>query len=292
MRVRAVPKDRLPEIAGEGWVDPAKRPYVNGDTAWVPVRDDEPCEREILRRVRYQGKGFFMVGDIAVIHGKKPGKKEINEIVGFRHPRGVLWIESLKDVTRTPSTELLWGDAGEVRHRENGYTYILDPAKVMFAQGNRIEKMRIAQLVRNSPKNERVADMYAGIGYFTIPMAGVGAHVHAMEINPVAFGYLNRNVGENGLEEKVETSPGDCRDLLTGTYDRIVMGHFDAISMLPSALFHAHEGTVIHLHSIGTVEEEIKDLVDSAGFSATIHVHKVKKYRPHAWHMVQDVTIS
>jgi tRNA wybutosine-synthesizing protein 2 len=233
-----------------------------------------------------------MAGDIAVIHGKRPGKKEIDEIVGFRHPRGVLWIESLSDVTRTPRTELLWGDAGEVRHRENGYTYILDPGKVMFAQGNRIEKMRVAQLVRTSSKNERVADMYAGIGYFTIPMAGSGGCVHAMEINPVAFGYLNRNVVENDLEEKVETSLGDCRDLLTGTYDRIVMGHFDAISMLLSALDHAHEGTVIHLHSIGTVEEKINDLVESAGFSATIHVHKVKKYCPHTWHMVQDVTLS
>jgi tRNA wybutosine-synthesizing protein 2 len=291
MRVRAVPKDRLPEIAGESWINPAKRAYVDGDTAWVPVRDDIPCEREIPRRARYQGKGFFMAGDIAVIHGKRPGKKEIDEIVGFRHPRGVLWIESLNDATRTPRTELLWGDTGEVRHHENGYMYIFDPGNVMFAQGNRIEKMRIAQLVRNSSKNERVADMYAGIGYFTIPIAGSGGHVHAMEINPVAFGYLNRNVVENDLEENVETSLGDCRDLLTGTYDRIVMGHFDAIAMLPSALEHAHEGTVIHLHSIGIIEEAIRDMVESAGFSATIHVHKVKKYRPHAWHMVQDVTI-
>jgi tRNA wybutosine-synthesizing protein 2 len=232
-----------------------------------------------------------MAGDIAVIHGKRPGKKEIDEIVGFRHPRGVLWIESLNDVTRTPRTEILWGDAGEVRHRENGYTYILDPGNVMFAQGNRIEKMRVAQLVRTSSKNERVADMYAGIGYFTIPIAGSGGHVHAMEINPVAFGYLNRNVVENDVLEYVETSLGDCRDLLTGTYDRIVMGHFDAITMLPSALDHAQEGTVIHLHSIGTIEETIREMVESAGFSATIHVHKVKKYRPHAWHMVQDVTI-
>ena len=52
------------------------------------------------------------------------------------------------------------------------------------------------------------------------------------------------------------------------------------------------EGSVIHLHSIGTVEDLIKKYVESAGFSASIHVHKVKKYRPHVWHMVQDVTIS
>ncbi|MDD1695684.1 MAG: SAM-dependent methyltransferase, partial [Methanoregula sp.] len=109
MRVRAVPKDKLREIAGEDWIDPVKRTYTEGEIAWVPVRDNEPCEREIPQRTRYQGKGFFMIGDIAVIHGKKPGQKEVEEIVGFRHPRGVLWIESLQDITRTPHAELLWG---------------------------------------------------------------------------------------------------------------------------------------------------------------------------------------
>ena len=292
MRVRAVPKDKLIEIVNEDWVDPTRRPYAEGDIAWVPVRDDESCEHEIFPRIRYQGKGFFMIGDVAVIRGKKPCQDDVDEIVGFRHPRGVLWIESLHNATRTPRTQILWGDAGEVQHHENGYTYFLDPGKVMFAQGNRSEKMRISQLVHRSETAERVADMFAGIGYFTIPMAGSGASVHAMEINPVAFEYLNRNIGENGLSGRVNSSLGDCRDLLTGTYDRIVMGHFDAISMLPSALLHVRVGSIIHLHSIGTVEVPIKEQVEGAGFSASIHVHKVKKYRPHAWHVVQDVTIS
>jgi tRNA wybutosine-synthesizing protein 2 len=71
-----------------------------------------------------------------------------------------------------------------------------------------------------------------------------------------------------------------------------MMGHFDAISILPSALLHVRERSIIHLHSIGTKEDQINEQVESAGFSASIHVHKVKKYRPHAWHVVQDVTIS
>jgi tRNA wybutosine-synthesizing protein 2 len=292
MRVRAVPKDKLRDIVNENWIDHTRRPYTDGNIAWVPVRDEDTCEREISPRIRYQGKGFFMIGDVAVIHGKKPRREEVNEIVGFRHPRGVLWIESLHDATRTPRTQILWGDAGEVEHHENGYTYYLDPGKVMFAQGNRNEKMRIAQLVRRSVAAERVADMFAGIGYFTLPLAGSGASVHAMEINPIAFEYLNRNIRENGLFGRVNSSLGDCRYLLTGTYDRIMMGHFDAISMLPSALLHVREGSIIHLHSIGTLEDPIKEQVEGAGFSASIHVHKVKKYRPHAWHVVQDVTIS
>jgi tRNA wybutosine-synthesizing protein 2 len=292
MRVKAVLKEKLRDIASEGWIDHTRGSYADGNVVWVPVRCDKPCERELPRRIRYRGRGFFMLGDVAVIHGVKPSPADVEEIVSFRHPRGVLWIESLRDVTRTPETEILWGDAGEVRHRENGCTYFLDPTKVMFAQGNRTEKVRMAQLVRLSPAVERVADMFAGIGYFTIPMATSGASVHAMEISPVAYEYLERNIRENDLSGRVETSLGDCRNFLTGIYDRIVMGHFDALSALPSVLPHVREGSVIHLHSLGAVEDKIRKETERAGFSVTIHVHNVKKYRPHVWHVVQDVTIA
>ena len=109
---------------------------------------------------------------------------------------------------------------------------------------------------------------------------------------PVAFGYLVRSIEANDLPGRVTPSLGDCRELLSGTYDRIVMGHFDAVSMLPAALQHAGPGTILHVHSIGPAEEPVRTYVEGAGFSATIHVHKVKKYRPHAWHMVQDVYLA
>ena len=194
-------------------------------------------------------------------------------------------------MTRTPSTEVLWGEVGEVRHHENGYTYHIDPSKVMFSQGNRVEKMRMATLVRDSDCEERVADMFAGIGYFTIPIAGSGGHVHAMEINPVAFDYLKQNILVNGFSDHVTASLGDCKDLLTGIYNRIVMGHFNAILFLPVALDYVESGSTIHVHSIGSVENIIDEMCEGAGFSSTINVHKVKKYRPHDWHVVQDVTL-
>jgi tRNA wybutosine-synthesizing protein 2 len=292
MRTRTVPKDQLPAIAGEDWIDRNRSPHAEGDVAWVPVKEGLACTREIPERRRYAGRGFFMLGNVAVIHGKRPKPEDVDGIVSFRHPDGILWIDSLEDVTRTPRTEILWGEAGEVCHRESGYVYYLDPKKVMFAQGNRNEKMRMARLISESPAGSRVADMFAGIGYFTIPMAGSGAQVHAMEINPVSFGYLKKNIQENNLSLQVQPEPGDCRALLSGAYDRVVMGHFDAIHMLPQVMPHVHEGSVIHLHSIGTVEGAIREITEGAGFSPTIEVHKVKKYRPHAWHIVQDVTLS
>jgi len=292
MRARKIATENLWKIENAEWVDRSRSPYVEGNVAWVPVKPHEPCDAEIRERSRYSGKGYYMVGDVAVIHGNKPSPPEIEEMLRFRHPRGIVWIEALLDLTRTPRTELLWGTAGEVQHRENGYTYILDPQKVMFSMGNRNEKSRMAGLIHAGSERERVADMFAGIGYFTIPMAGAGARVHAMEINPVAFGYLEQNIKKNGFSDRITATFGDCRTTLNGTYNRIVMGHFDAITMLPEALGHVQPGSILHVHSIGPAEDRIRACVEGAGFSSTIQVHKVKKYRPHAWHVVQDVTIA
>ena len=292
MRVRKILPEDLKKIKDDSWVDTTRRPFFLNGKALVPVKDGEVFDQEIPERHVYQGRGFFMIGNIAVTHGKKPTSQEIKDIVDLRSPRGVLWIDSIRDLTRTPSIELLWGDAGETEHHENRYTYFLDPTRVMFSQGNREEKLRIANLTAGTNKSERIADMFAGIGYFTIPLAANGANVHAMEINPVAFGYLKKNITANSLEGRVTPCLGDCRTLLSGVYDRIVMGHFDAVDTLPEALAHAHKGTTLHIHSIDPIIDKIEKTLKETGFSAGIRVHKVKKYRPRTWHVVQDVTLS
>lgn len=292
MRVRAYPLERSRDLDNAVWVDRTRAPVAEGNTLWVPVVASESCDREIPEKQRYRGRGYHMIGDIAVMHGKKPLLAEIEGIARFRHPRGILWIESIQDLTRTPKTQVVWGSCGEVSHRESGITYILNPQEVMFAMGNREEKTRISRMVQENTRHERIADMFAGIGYFTLPLAKTGADVHAMEINPIAFGYLLRSMEANGLSDRITPSLGDCRQCLSGTYDRIIMGHFDAISLLPDALRHVTAGSIIHVHSIGSAEEAITTHAEKADFSSTIDVHKVKKYRPHVWHVVQDVYLS
>jgi tRNA G37 N-methylase Trm5 len=45
-------------------------------------------------------------------------------------------------------------------------------------------------------------------------MAAAGGTVHACELNPVAHGYLCRNIAENGVGERVTAS---CGELLCAT---------------------------------------------------------------------------
>jgi tRNA wybutosine-synthesizing protein 2 len=287
MQVREVQRDFLRNVIGEDWVDTSRRPYVDGSRAYVPVKPGFSVDGTLPPRRPYRGRGYLMIGDIAVIHGRQPTRTEVEEIQAWRNPRGIIWMRSSTGRMRIPDGEVLTGSAGETCHREQGITYYLDPLRVMFAQGNREEKVRMQCL---TTPGERVADMFAGIGYFSIPIAMRGASVHAMEINPVACTYLERNIRVNGVKSRVSVSCGDCRALLTGLYDRVVMGHFDAPGYLSTALSHVQPGSILHVHSAGTTPPEIQGTIEDAGFRAVVQPRKVKKYRPGSWHWVQDVT--
>jgi len=288
IRIREVPLSELSTVMDRDWADNSRKPYLNGETAYVPVREGHVSSGTLSPRHRYNGRGYHMIGPVAVVRGKKPAPEEVIQIVDWQHPEAVLWVSSHSGITRIPMTAVLYGSTRDVIHKESGVSFWIDPSKVMFSQGNRTEKMRIAGLTR---KGERVADMYAGIGYFTLPVARAGGMVHAMEINRVAFEYLQRNIVLNHLSGSIEATCGDCRYLLAGEYDRVIMGHFDSVSAVSDVLSHVHPGSVLHVHSSGPQPPDISPQLKKAGYEADISVRAVKKTAPHSMHFVQDVVI-
>jgi tRNA wybutosine-synthesizing protein 2 len=289
MRIREVPLGELSTARDSDWADTTRRPFVCGKTAYVPVKEGYEADGSIKPAQRYTGRGYYMIGPIAVIRGERPTILEVMQIVDWQHPDGVVWVPAHSGICRTPTSQVMYGNSGDVIHRESGISFWLDPTKVMFSQGNRTEKMRIAALIS---EGERVADMYAGIGYFTLPVARAGGIVHAMEINPVAFGYLQKNILLNNLAHRITASCGDCRDLLEGEYDRVIMGHFDSAGALSHVLSHVHPGSVLHVHSSGRQPPDITGELKAADFGAEISARPVKKTGPHCWHYVQDVVLA
>ncbi|HJK79222.1 MAG TPA: SAM-dependent methyltransferase [Methanocorpusculum sp.] len=288
MKVRRIPKNQLPECRSEPWVDQTRRPYCCGEDTYLPVRAGFSYDLDLPERQPYTGPGYQRLGDTLLLHGDAPAADALTTLIDWEHPACILHLNHHDGVMRLPDVTVLFGTPHDVTFRETGITYTLNPAKVMFSQGNRLEKQRIRNLIR---PGEQVADMFAGIGYFTLSAAVAGAVVHAMEINPDSCGYLRRNAEANGVADTVTIDCGDCRTHLAGPYDRILMGHFDAPDFLSAALAHAKSGTVLHVHGLGDRTGDLTDTLQGAGFRYSLSEHKVKKYASRTWHCVWDIEL-
>ncbi len=250
-----------------------------------------------------------ITGKVAIIklsRELKPWKNEIgNAIMEILPVKTVCVLKGIEGIERKPIVEVIAGNGTETLHKEHGCIYKIDVSKFMFSHGNKAEKLRIISMVRNG---EIIADMFAGIGYFTIPLAKLtkAKKIYAAEINPDAVKYLLENVKLNKIEKKVEIFEGDCREMCkilaekNIKVDRISMGYlFETEKFLSHALLISKKGTYIHFHFLSK-EEEVKNMVNkikqiASNCNAAISiklVKKVKSYAPRIYHMVADILVE
>jgi tRNA wybutosine-synthesizing protein 2 len=202
---------------------------------------------------------------------------------------------------REPTMEILLGENTETINIEDGIKYCFDAARIMFSSGNMAERIRMGKTVE---PGETVVDMFAGIGYFSLPMAvhGRPKRVFACEMSPVSHRYLQRNAAINKVGGIVEPLLGDCREVAPeGIADRVVMGHFRAMDYLDTAVRVLKPGGgIVHVHALcrkdlipqgvwETIRLKINELGKRAELQNTV---KVKSFRPRMWHIVLDVAVT
>ena len=139
--------------------------------------------------------------------------------------------EIARDEFRSSRAILLRGSDPWVQHLDNGITYTFDVTKIMFSSGNITEKLRVAEF---DCRGEVVVDMFAGIGYFTLPLL-VHARadtVHACDWNPAAVEGLERGLVLNGVREKCVIHEGDCRKV--SSLDLLIHMLFPCLFYWPS----------------------------------------------------------
>jgi tRNA wybutosine-synthesizing protein 2 len=244
---------------------------------------------------------WAVVGTVVLVEvGDAPRPAELGEALLSLHGEAdtVLARGGVSGRTREPDVAVLAGEGDtETVHTEHGTRYALDLAAVMFAPGNEAERARMGEVV---DAGERVFDMFAGIGYFTLPMARAGAEVTAAEVNPTAFRYLVENAVLNGVEDRVSAFRADCRDVEMEGADRVVMGYYDAWEYLDSALAALRPGGVVHLHE-ATPEAELWErpvarLREAAArHDRTVEVldrRVVKSHSPGVDHVVVDARVD
>lgn len=240
---------------------------------------------------------YKKIGDILILDSKYE-YDNYDELSKRHNVKTIMKINHIQGTKREPVYKILYGNETETINKENGCLFKLDLAKVMWSKGNNNERLRIAKLVRDS---ETVIDMFAGIGYFSIP---VGVHANAkeiisIEINPNSYHFLCENIKLNKLNN-ITPILGDCK-IKTPDYkaDRIIMGYVKTTHhYLKVAIDSLNSGGILHYHE--TVPEKlietrpIERIVSQAGDREVeiLKINKIKKYAPGVEHVVIDARIN
>lgn len=240
------------------------------------------------------------IGDILILDNKftVQSDTQLKELSDKHNVKTIMKVDHIYGTKREPVIKLLYGNDTETINKENGCLFKLDLKKVMWSKGNNNERIRIAKLVED---NETVIDMFAGIGYFSIP---IGVHsnakqIYSIEINPNSFHYLKENIKLNKISN-ITPLLGDCINI-TPDYkaDRIIMGYVKTTHhYLKVAIDSLNKGGVIHYHE--TVPEKLMDIrpinriKELAGDRQVefLKLNKVKKYSPGVFYVVCDARIN
>ena len=317
-------------LRAEGVYDDDRSVYeAGGETVAIPVTAT-PAETEVLDVVREEGEprlrtlddhlrekgwsaderehapgSWAVLGSVILVTmDDAPRPEEVGEALLAMHGGAdtVLARGGIGGEHREPDVTVVAGEGDtETVHREHGTEYAMDLAEVMFSPGNKAERARMGESVR---EGERVLDMFAGIGYFTLPMARAGAHVTAIERNPDSFQYLLENAMRNDVADRVEPYRADNRDVL-GSYegekfDRVVMGYYEAHEYLADALAVLKPGGTIHMHEAtpdalvpDRPVDRLTDAAANAGRSVEVlDVREVKGYSEGVTHVVVDARVE
>ncbi len=200
---------------------------------------------------------------------------------------------------RIPRIEVIYGEDTETVHIENGIKYALDVSRVMFSSGNVEERIRMSRV---DAEGEVIVDMFAGIGYFSLPLAKYGgaSKIYACEKNPVAFHYLLKNIRINGVSSIVPLFGDNRKNAPKNIADRVILGYVHTEKFLDTGIEALKdEGGVIHYHDTFTTEERawkpekiVEEHASRYGFEVKIMFKRtVKSYAPHIWHVVVDARL-
>ncbi len=248
--------------------------------------------------INFLPASYQQLGEICAVKLNKNLNK-YRKIIGkailelFPKFRAVVLQKNISGEFRKPEIEVIAGRLPkEISVKENNCVFKFNPKEIMYSQGNHAEKKRMISLVKD---NETVIDMFAGIGYFTIPIAKANKTkcIFAIEKNPTAFRYLQENIRINRVS--VAAINDNCRN--AGKYpipvaDRIIMGLIPSCKkFIPAAVKISKPGAIIHYHGLAREGEERALLNDFANFKVRLlKITIVKGFGPHVNHVVLDVS--
>ncbi len=239
---------------------------LSGALRYLSSRIPTPVDRVSLRVSR---RGEVEV-DLWTAPGPFPRQlaaKVIGDAVRARTVTRVM-TKGEAEARKVVKVEVLSGP-GAWHERLGGFDYLVSGPSFFQVNTRAAELLQTAVIDTLKPDRDMlVADLYSGVGTFTLPLAASGAEVVAVESSAHALADLRRNLEGSGLEADI--MPGDAGRMAAELED------VDAIVVDPPraglseragrALVEARPGTIVYVScDPATLARDVKSLT-GAGY--------------------------
>ncbi|MFO7795982.1 MAG: class I SAM-dependent methyltransferase family protein [Promethearchaeia archaeon] len=227
---------------------------------------------------------YDIIGEIAIIEfrneekmkkKRKIKKKIANAIIQVNKNVNSVYEKKSKvrGTFRLRKMEYLAGlKRTETLHKENDCLFNLDINRTFFSPRLNHERLLVSK--SNFEKGERIADLFAGVGTFSIQIAKLhDVKIYAFDINPFAYKYLKENIEINNLKGTITPFNLDIRNLinphnqieiqLRNKIDRIIMNFpEDSLRFLDVACnLIKEEGGIIHNYQFSEKPNSIRKAI-------------------------------
>jgi tRNA (guanine37-N1)-methyltransferase len=186
-------------------------------------------------------------------------------------------------------------------HKECGCVFYVDLAECYFSPRLVHERLRIARQIKS---DEVVVNMFAGVGCFSIVIAkhsNVG-RIYSVDVNPMAYEFMEKNIRLNGVYEKAVPIFGDVAEIikkrLRRIADRVLMPLPErSLEYLPHALLTikksggwVHYYDFVHAHKnedpVQKAESKVRRRATSVGADCEVCFGRVVRTTGPNWHQV------
>lgn len=280
----------------------------------------EPLLRRLAREVLGEGvaervwKRIEVIGDIAVI--RKPFDLDASALkpLAERLLQELSYVRSVWVAVTPVSGEHRVREyvhlAGERRsetvYREHGCSFVLDITRVYVSPVLSYDHARVARMVR---AGERVLNMFAGIGGYSIVVSRLAkpSYVLSIDINPHAARYARVNAEINGVASVNEVVEGDALLIAEGLrreFDRVLLPLPELWrEALRKAVKVVRVGGWIHPHLFVSASrkreamevakvEVLKELASLGIGAEVVGGHVIRSVGPRKYHVTLDVRVT
>jgi len=227
---------------------------------------------------------YDIIGEIAIIEFKNNEKMKKKRKVKNKIAKAIIQVnKNVKSVYEKKSkvrgafrlrkmAHLAGLKGTETLHKENDCIFKLDIIRTFFTPRLNHERLLVSK--SNIEKGERIADLFAGVGTFSVQIAKLhDVKIYAFDINPYAYKYLKENIKINNLKgsiipfniniKKLINPPNQIEIQLRNKIDRIIMNFpEDSLRFLDVACnLIKEEGGIIHNYQFSEKPNSIKKAI-------------------------------